>query len=84
MASTTPGAERVQDLLAQRLAEHGFQVGFACLKPGQFPRGATQPRGAALRVPMRSRLDLRVVAGLVRSSAAKATGWSTPTRPARR
>ena len=30
------GAERVQDLLALGLPEFGFEVGFACLKPGRF------------------------------------------------
>ena len=30
------GAERVQDLLASELGHFGFEVGFACLKPGQF------------------------------------------------
>lgn len=31
------GAERVQDLLAQHLAEAGCEVGFACVKADQFP-----------------------------------------------
>ncbi|TDM05555.1 MAG: hypothetical protein C4K60_12400 [Ideonella sp. MAG2] len=31
------GAERVQDLLAQSLPQHGWDVSFACLKQGQFP-----------------------------------------------
>ncbi len=31
------GAERVQDLLAQHLAEAGCDVGFACVKADQFP-----------------------------------------------
>ena len=31
------GAERVQDLLARRLPELGFDVGLACLKPEKFP-----------------------------------------------
>lgn len=31
------GAERVQDLLAQHLPSFGCQVGFACVKPDQFP-----------------------------------------------
>ena len=30
------GAERVQDLLALKLAEFGFETGFVCLKPGRF------------------------------------------------
>jgi len=32
------GAERVQDLLAAELPKFGFEVGFACVKPDQFPR----------------------------------------------
>ena len=30
------GAERVQDLLALSLPEFGYEVGFACVKPGKF------------------------------------------------
>lgn len=51
------GAERVQDLLAMRLPELGFEVGFACLKPGRFAT-ARRAREAALHiVKMRFRLD---------------------------
>ena len=32
------GAERMQDLLALRLGDFGFDVGFACLKAGEFVR----------------------------------------------
>ena len=60
------GAERVQDLLAQELGQFGFEVGFACLKPGQFP-GLRQSQHVALyEVPMRGRCDLRAVWRLVR------------------
>ncbi|MGZ5007669.1 MAG: glycosyltransferase [Methylobacter sp.] len=31
------GAERVQDLLALRLPDYGYEVDFACLKKGKFP-----------------------------------------------
>ena len=35
------GAERVQDTLALRLPDYGYEVGFACLKPGlSLQRGA--------------------------------------------
>lgn len=52
------GAERVQDLLALRLPEYGFEVGFACLKPLKFP-AARLSRSAALHLlPMRGRFDL--------------------------
>jgi Glycosyltransferase Family 4 len=30
------GAERVQDLLALRLPDYGYEAGFVCLKPGKF------------------------------------------------
>jgi glycosyltransferase involved in cell wall biosynthesis len=53
------GAERVQDLLALDLGDQGFEVGFACLKPGKFD-ALRQARSAPLRtLKMRSRLDLR-------------------------
>jgi glycosyltransferase involved in cell wall biosynthesis len=52
------GAERVQDLLAGRLPEFGFSVGFACLKPDAFD-AMRQSREAPLdNVPMRTRFDL--------------------------
>jgi glycosyltransferase involved in cell wall biosynthesis len=53
------GAERVQDLLAERLPEHGFDVEFACIKPLNFPaqRRSTVP---LFSLPMRSRVDVRV------------------------
>jgi glycosyltransferase involved in cell wall biosynthesis len=53
------GAERVQDLLALDLGDQGFEVGFACLKPGKFD-ALRQARSTPLRtLKMRSRLDLR-------------------------
>ena len=60
------GAERVQDLLAQRLMEHGFQVGFVCLKPGRFATARRSRQAPLYALPMRSRLDLRAVPRLVR------------------
>ena len=52
------GAERVQDLLAINLGSHGYRVGLACLKPGQFEE-MRQARDARLYdVPMRNRLDI--------------------------
>src|SRR5262245_62129639 len=59
------GAERVQDLLAQRLPEFGFDVGFACLKPHQFPRQRQARDVPLFEVPMGGRLDLRPVRRLV-------------------
>ena len=47
------GAERVQDLLALKLGDYGFDVEFACLKPGVFD-ARRQAREARLHnVPMR-------------------------------
>lgn len=60
------GAERVQDLLAAGLAEFGFEVGLACLKPGQFPTKRECQQSPLYEVPMRSRFDLRPVGQLVR------------------
>lgn len=60
------GAERVQDLLAKRLPEQGFQVGFACLKPGRFPEARQSRQTPLYRLPMFSRYDLTVVGRLKR------------------
>jgi glycosyltransferase involved in cell wall biosynthesis len=60
------GAERVQDLLAMRLEDFGYDVGFACIKPGKFA-GFRQSRDHALyELPMRGRLDLRPAGALAR------------------
>jgi glycosyltransferase involved in cell wall biosynthesis len=53
------GAERVQDLLALRLPEWGFEVGFACVKPGSFTEMRESRNAPVYHVPMRARLDLR-------------------------
>ena len=60
------GAERVQDLLAERLPNEGFDVGFACLKPGKFPLSRKSQGAPLYRLPMRSRLDLRTAASMAR------------------
>lgn len=53
------GAERVQDLLALRLPDCGFEVGFACVKLDRFA-ALRQARDVPLfNVAMRGRLDLR-------------------------
>ncbi len=51
------GAERVQDLLALRLPDYGYEVGFVCLKQGMFPscRVSTVP---LFEMPMKSKFDL--------------------------
>jgi glycosyltransferase involved in cell wall biosynthesis len=52
------GAERVQDLLAARLPEFGFEIDFACLKPRLFPELRRSTRSAVYDVGMHSRLSL--------------------------
>jgi glycosyltransferase involved in cell wall biosynthesis len=52
------GAERVQDLLAARLPEQGFEVGFACLKQGVFAERRRSREAALHMLPMKSRADL--------------------------
>ncbi len=58
------GAERVQDLLALRLPEFDYRVGFACLKPAQFPVARISHGTPLYYVPMRSRADLSMLAPL--------------------
>jgi glycosyltransferase involved in cell wall biosynthesis len=60
------GAERVQDLLAQQLGQWGFEVGFACLKPGQFAKMRHARQAPIYDVPMHGRFDPRPVWKLVR------------------
>jgi glycosyltransferase involved in cell wall biosynthesis len=52
------GAERVQDLLAERLSEQGFEVGFACLKRGEFARARRAKSAPMHELDMASRFDL--------------------------
>lgn len=54
------GAERVQDLLAMRLPDFGYDCGFVCLKAGVFDksRKSTSP---VYVVPMRSKFDISIV-----------------------
>jgi glycosyltransferase involved in cell wall biosynthesis len=52
------GAERVQDLLALRLGEFGYEVSFACLKEGLFAKHCLSCREHIVSLPMRSRVDL--------------------------
>jgi len=63
------GAERVQDLLALRLPDYGYEVGFACVKPDLFPEQRMAQTAPLYRIPMASRFDLgcaRSVARVVR------------------
>lgn len=52
------GSERVQDLLAQSLGEFGFDLSFACLKPGRFALDRHWQAAPLFDVVMRSRFDL--------------------------
>jgi len=52
------GAERVQDLLAGRLGRFGYEVGFACLKPGEFLTARQNTDAPLYETPMRGRFDL--------------------------
>jgi glycosyltransferase involved in cell wall biosynthesis len=60
------GAERVQDLLALRLPELGYEVGFACVKPGRFPELRKSTQTSLYELSMRSRFDLRAAWELAR------------------
>jgi len=53
------GAERVQDLLAGHLPACGYEVSFACVKPGRFPDARTFREARLYQMPMRGRLDFR-------------------------
>ena len=59
------GAERVQDLLALRLGELGFETSFACLKSGRFAELRKAKQAPLADLAMRSRLDPRPVSRLV-------------------
>jgi len=52
------GAERVQDLLGMRLPEHGFDVGFACVKPDRFPKMRQCLSAPLYEMPMKSKVNL--------------------------
>jgi len=52
------GAERVQDLLASRLPEFGYQVTFACLKEGEFQQRLLAGSRDVRTIVMKSRLDI--------------------------
>lgn len=64
------GAERVQDLLALELPRLGFEVGFACVKPGRFPHVRNSKLCPLYECPMRSVIDfgcVRRLTELIRS-----------------
>lgn len=74
------GAERVQDLLALRLPDFGYECGFICLKDGVFDqhRQSTAPLEV---MPMRSRFDISIASRIisrVKSSAYQIVHTHTP------
>jgi glycosyltransferase involved in cell wall biosynthesis len=52
------GAERVQDRLALRLPECGFDVSFACVRPNRFAQAREAQQAPLFELGMRSRGDL--------------------------
>ena len=60
------GAERVQDLLAGELPKLGFEVGFACVKPDQFPQVRHHKDAPLHALPMHGRFNLDCVRKLTR------------------
>ena len=54
------GAERVQDLLGLSLPDLGFDVAFACLKPGMFP-AERQSNNELFEMTMRSKVDFKTI-----------------------
>lgn len=68
------GAERVQDLLALRLRDFGYEVGFACIKPDKFPERRMAQDAPLHRVPMASRFD--VVCGFRLARIVRAEGYA--------
>ncbi len=59
------GAERVQDLLALNLSQHGYDVGFASLKPGRFGLNRASQSTPLFECNMRGRFDLRPVRKII-------------------
>ncbi len=57
------GAERVQDLLAMALPEFGYDVGFACVKPGKFS-SVRRSRTELFDTPMSTKFDFRSIANI--------------------
>jgi glycosyltransferase involved in cell wall biosynthesis len=75
------GAERVQDLLAERLPDFGFQAGFACVKPDKFPAQRRCQSAPLVGALMRSRTDLRparLLARMIRDDGYAAVHTHTP------
>lgn len=67
------GAERVQDLLALCLPEFGYEVGFACVKPGKFPIQRKAQEATLYNIAMKSKFDIRAAKSL--AQVAKIGGY---------
>lgn len=52
------GAERVQDLLAMALPRFGYEIGFACVKPGMFPSIRQSQECELFETRMNSKFDI--------------------------
>ena len=75
------GAERVQDTLALCLPDYGYEVGFACLKPGCFAEARQSRQSPLYNAPMRSKFDLspiRQLASVVREGGFQIVHTHTP------
>jgi glycosyltransferase involved in cell wall biosynthesis len=75
------GAERVQDLLAMRLPDTGYEVGFVCVRPGRFDAERRAQDAPLACYPMWGKLDLRPawrIAHLVRSGQYRLIHAHTP------
>lgn len=75
------GAERVQDLLGNRLPGLGYEVSFACVKPKLFPEKRKHKQVAIYETPMRNRVDLFAAAkigDLIREHEFKMVHAHTP------
>ena len=55
------GAERVQQLLGNRLSDFGVSSHFACLKPGKFPELSGLATDRVASIDMKNRFDLSIV-----------------------
>lgn len=75
------GAERVQDLLGNRLPEFGFEASFACVKPGLFPTKRKFHSPSVFNLPMKHRFDFSVarkIADLIKQQDACIVHAHTP------
>ncbi|QDU95093.1 glycosyltransferase [Lignipirellula cremea] len=75
------GAERVQDLLAMRLGEFGYDVGFACVKPDKFPKLRQSQQAPLHSLSMRNKFDFRAawsLASLIRREGYQILHCHTP------